>query len=388
MKKATAAALTLIVLVGASALIIVTKKGKAVQTQASPVVAVDTMQPALTDMARFVEVYGTLSPRNAAEVKSEIPAKVLKIWVREWDNVREKDLLMELDATDSKLNLSKNEAGVKMARAQLLQAQVDSSRAKREWDRAAKLKEGGLVTGQELDERKSALESAQARVALCNAQVAQAESQLAEARSYLDKTTIRAPIQGTVHQRKVDAGDWVDKGSLLFSIVDNREFDFTANVAAVDLYQITEGQLITFTVDGLPDRSFSGSIKRVNPMVAASDRTGRIQAEVENRDGILKGGAFARGRITIEERQRVFALPKTAFSSRDINKDSGRVFVVREDGTAGTREVATGLEDQNMVEIRSGLDKSDKVVVRGGFNLRDGDRVSESAPGNQGAKAE
>jgi len=387
MKKTIAVVSILVVLIAVAALIIAARKGKAVQAPAAPAVAVDTERPVRTDMARFVEVYGTLSPRNAAEVKSEIPAKVLKIRVREWDNVKEHDLLMELDATDSKLNLSKNEAGVKMARAQLLQAQVDAGRAKREWDRAAKLKEGGLVTGQELDERKSTLESAQARVALCNAQVAQAESQFAEARSYLDKTTIRAPIRGTIHQRKVDEGDWVDKGNLLFSIVDNRVFDFTANVAAVDLYRITEGQVISFTVDGLPDRSFSGSIKRVNPMVAASDRTGRIQAEVENPDGVLKGGAFARGRITIEERQKVLALPKTAFSSRDINRNSGRVFTVREDGTAGTREVTTGLEDQNMVEIRSGLDESDRVVVRGGFNLRDGDRVTEAAPASQSAKA-
>ncbi|MFZ2446187.1 MAG: efflux RND transporter periplasmic adaptor subunit [Syntrophobacteraceae bacterium] len=385
MKRTTTVAIAVLVLAGLCALLLASRKGTAVQAPAAPAVAVDAVRPARVDMARFVEVYGTLSPKNAAEVKSEIPARVHRIQVKEWDSVREKDLLLELDATDAKLNVSKQEAGVKMARAQLVQAQVDLSRTKREWQRAGKLKEGGLVTGQELDERKTAQESAEARVVLCRAQVAQAESQVAEARSALDKTVICAPIQGAVHQRKVDAGDWVDKGALLFSIVDNRVFDFTANVAAVDLYQIREGQLVTFTVDGLPDRAFSGRIKRINPMVAASDRTGRIQAEVENGDGVLKGGVFARGRIAIEERPGVLALPKTAFSSRDINKNSARVFVIQEGEVAKVREVATGIEDQNMVEIRSGLDHGERVVNRGGFNLRDGDRVSETVSGSAAA---
>jgi RND family efflux transporter MFP subunit len=265
-----------------------------------------------------------------------------------------------------------------MARAQLLQAKVDLSRTKREWERACKLKEGGLVTGQDLDERKTAQESAEARTVLCQAQISQAESQVAEARSFLNKTVIRAPIQGIVHERKVDTGDWVDKGTLLFSIVDNRILDFTANIAAADLHQIREGQAIIYTVDGLPDKNFNGRVKRINPMVSASDRTGRVQAEVDNRDGVLKGGAYARGRIIIEDKPQVLALPKTAFIGRDLGKNSGRIFVLQEGGVARTREVATGLEDQNMVEIRSGLEQGEKVVNRGGFNLRDGDRVSET----------
>lgn len=378
MKKTTVIAIVLVVLAGVSALFLFSRKGRAVPSAAAPPVAVDSVQPARIDMARFVEVFGTLSPKNSAEVKSEITTRVRGLKVKEWDSVNENQILLELDPTDGNLSLTKQEAGLKMARAQLLQAKVDLSKMKREWERACKLKEGGLVTGQELDERKTAQESAEARVVLCQAQISQAESQVAEARSFLNKTVIHAPIQGIVHERKVDTGDWVDKGTLLFSIVDNRILDFTANIAAADLHQIKEGQTIVFSVDGLPDRSFNGGVKRINPMVAASDRTGRVQAEVDNRDGVLKGGAYARGRIIIEDRPRVLALPKTAFIGRDLGKNSGRIFVLQEGGIVRTREVATGLEDQNMVEVRSGLEQGEKVVNRGGFNLRDGDRVSET----------
>lgn len=378
MKRSAAVAIIGFALVGVAVFLVTSRKGKAVQSTAAPPVAVEAQAPAKATMARVVEVYGTLSPKNAAEVRSEIPAKVAKVTVKEWDSVREKDVLLELDPTDPRLFLSKNEAGLKMAKAQLLQAQVDLNRTRREWSRASKLKEGGLVTGQELDERKTALESAEARVILSQAQVAQVETQVAEARHNLDKTVVRAPIQGTVYQRKVDAGDWVDKGGALFSIVDNRVLDFTASVPAVDICQVCEGQVIAFTVDGVPDRKFEGVIKRINPMVSSTDRTARIQAEVQNSDGVLKGGLYARGRIVVEERKDVLALPKTAVTNWDFNKKSGRIFVIEEGGIAKSREVSTGLEEKSMIEVRSGLKPGEKVVIRGGFNLREGDKVIEA----------
>jgi multidrug resistance efflux pump len=71
-----------------------------------------------------------------------------------------------MDPMDYKLELQRSQAGLKIAEAQLLKAKVDLNRAKRELNRTLKLKEGGLVTGQELDERRTALESAEAQVAL------------------------------------------------------------------------------------------------------------------------------------------------------------------------------------------------------------------------------
>ena len=240
------------------------------ETAAPPAVAVDAVSPARSTLHRVVEVFGSLAPKSATEVKSELLARVQRVQVKEWDAVKVGDVLLELEPTDLMLTVGREEAGLKMARAQLLQAGVDRNRANREWTRAVRLKEGGLVTGQELDERKSGLESAQARVALAEAQVGQAESQLAEARHNLTKARICAPIEGVVSHRQVDVGDFVDKGTPLFTIVDNRLLDFTANVSALDLVHVVEGQPVVFSVDGLPGREFRGRVQRVTPWSTAA----------------------------------------------------------------------------------------------------------------------
>lgn len=349
-------------------------------TAAPPAVAVDAVSPARSTLHRVVEVFGSLAPKTATEVKSELLARVQRVQVKEWDAVKVGDVLLELEPTDLTLTVGREEAGLKMARAQLLQAGVDRNRAKREWTRAVKLNEGGLVTGQELDERKSGLESAQARVALAEAQVGQAESQLAEARHNLTKARICAPIEGVVSHRQVDVGDFVDKGTPLFTIVDNRVLDFTANVSALDLVHVVEGQEVVFSVDGLPGREFRGRVQRVNPLVNSNDRSGRIQAEVENGDGLLKGGLFARGRVVLEERREVLVLPRVALLGWDLEQEKARIFVVDEGGVARSRSIITGLAVGDRVEVKAGLTDSDRVVVRGGFNLREGDRVREVGP--------
>ncbi|MFP5212837.1 MAG: efflux RND transporter periplasmic adaptor subunit, partial [Acidobacteriota bacterium] len=354
------------------------KSPVAAETKPAPLVAVDLTQPARTTLRRTVEVFGSLSPKTATEIKSELPGRIVAVRVKEWDSVKPKDELLEIDPEDIKISVNRCESGLNMAKAQLLQTTAELNAAKREWNRAMKLKEGGLITGQELDSKKTELELAEAKVSVARAQVGQAESLVAEARHNLTKMKIYAPIDGTISSRKVDIGEWVDKGALLFSIVDNRVLDFTANVPATDLAQIAEGQTLLFTVDGLPNRTFQGRIKRVNPTVSSSDRSGRILAEVRNEDSTLRGGLFARGQVVVEERKDVVVLAKAALMNWDIVKGAARIFVVDEAGTARAKEVSTGLVGDDVVEITSGLSEGEKVVLRGGFNLREGDRVRES----------
>ena len=303
-----------------------------------------------------------------------------KMRVKEWDRVEPAQVLAEIDPTDFKLNLNKDEANLKMARAQLLQAKVELDRAKREHKRAQNLKEGGLITGQDLDERQTGLDAAAARVSLAQAQISQAEAQLAEGRHNLEKASICAPIEGTVSHRSVDVGDFVDKGTSLFTIVDNRILYFTATVPTTDLALVTEGQMLTFGVDGIPNRTFQGRVKHLNPLVNSSDRSGRIQAEVINSDGVLRGGLYARGQVLVEEHKNALVIPKATLMGWDFEKNTARVFLVDEAGVIRTRPVATGLTSEDMVEIRSGLSGSERVVIRGGFNVKEGDRVEPIEP--------
>jgi len=348
------------------------KSTKNSQNDSSNAVAVDIAKPEKKDLQYFVEVFGSLSPKTSTEVRSEIIGRVSVIRVKEWDNVTPRDILLELDPTDFKVELNRNEAGLQMTKAQLLEARAALNRAMREWERTVKLKEAGLVTGQEVDERKTQLESAEARTSLAEAQIAQAQAMVAESKRNLSKTKVYAPFTGAVSERKVDAGHWVDRGNPLFIVVDNRLLDFTANVPATDFPKVKEGQNLVFTVDGLPGQNFTGSVKRLNPVVNTSDRSGRIQAEVDNSKGFLRGGVFARGKVVVDEKKQAITVPRSALVSLDIENQTAKIFIVNAKGIANLRNVKTGLPADESMEIRSGVTENDDVVIRGGFNLKDG----------------
>ncbi|MDO9111507.1 MAG: efflux RND transporter periplasmic adaptor subunit, partial [Desulfatirhabdiaceae bacterium] len=297
-----------------------------------PLIAVDTVRPERKTIRKIVEVYGSLSPKVTTLIKSEIPGVIQKIRVKEWDQVKPGDILLEMNPTDLTLAVQRSQAEHQMAEAQLLRAKVDLNRAKREWHRALGLKQGGLITSQEMDERQTAMELTEAQVELATAQVGQAKVRIAESRRSLEKAIIASPIQGTVSQRIVDAGDFVDKGGSLFSIVDNRILDFTASVSSLDLSLVSEGQSLHFSVDGFPAKTFQGVIKRVNPVVSSSDRSGKIIAEVKNAADILKGGLYARGYVVVAERPNVLTLPKFALLAWDMQNHASSVFVVDDGG--------------------------------------------------------
>jgi RND family efflux transporter MFP subunit len=142
------------------------------------------------------------------------------------------------------------------------------------------------------------------------------------------------------------------------------------------------GQSLTFTSDALPGRIFSGKVMFINPVVTETDRSLKVIAEVENGREELKGGLFAKGRILTGRRASVLRIPRPALVTLDVAAKKGEVFVV--DGpTARRKSVQTGTVMGDFMEITAGLAAGDTVVVRGGFNLRDGDKVTV-VPGTGG----
>ncbi|MHB8077666.1 MAG: efflux RND transporter periplasmic adaptor subunit [Candidatus Krumholzibacteriia bacterium] len=159
-------------------------------------VAVEVAPVTTARWAQGVEVTGSLAPRRAADVKSEYSGTVAEVLVTEWDPVRRGATLARLDARDA-------EAMLASAQASRLQAEVAETRAVREFERSVRLRAAGLATQQTLDDARTAREAA-------GAATAAARAQLDAARTRLDKTVIRAPLDGVVAFRGVDVGDYVE----------------------------------------------------------------------------------------------------------------------------------------------------------------------------------
>lgn len=401
-----------------------------------PPVAVETVVAAPVDMVTETALTGSLSPKFETVVRAEIKSRVTDVFVTEWVSVPKGKELMKSDTRDIEQALKSARANLnaarereaaanahgdvalgavasaraqeEAARAGLAEAAVQAERAEREYARVVKLSDAGLATRQNLDEAKTArdaafarVDSVKAQIKAVSSQVASAEAQVQAARAegkaaraqaaavseeagryeiMLDKAVIKAPMAGLIAERLVNVGDMPGDGPV-FKIVDNSVLNLVLTAPARDQAAIRPGQPVSFSTDSLPGEVFTGEVKRINPAANPADRSVAVLAEVANKGGNLKGGMFVKGRIVTGEAKGVFALPRTALVSWDMEGKKARVFKVKGD-VAALAEVTTGRVEPERVEIVSGLAAGELIVVRGGFNLRDGDRVLRA----QGAK--
>jgi membrane fusion protein, multidrug efflux system len=349
---------------------------------AKPPVAVELLAAPTAEMVEGIEVTGSLEPKFAADVKTQVPGLVRKVFVTEWVRVRKGTPLALIDVPENEALVKRGEAAVESAKANLAQAQVSATRAERELARMLKLKESGLATQQGVDDARTEASASEARTNAARAQIRVAEEELRQARARLGKGSVVSPMDGIVALRDVNVGDLASDAAAakpIFRIVDNRLLNLTVTVPSAESAKVKVGQPLEFSVDALPGKSFAGRVMFVNPEISASDRSLKVIAEVRNVPEVLKGGLFAKGRIVTGKRSGVVQLPRPVLSGLNASTGKGTIFVV-EGETARRREVTTGAVAGEMVEIASGLKAGEKVVVRGGFNLQNGDRVAVAKP--------
>lgn len=345
-----------------------------------PAVAVETRIAAGGDFTRSVSICGNLTPKIAVDVRTQIVELIREVYVSEWTAVKKADPLLAIDTTDIAAELSRAEAAVAMAGAELSQARAELGRVLREKERTARLYAAGLATEQNVDEAASTAEATQARVEAAEARVASVRQEVQAQKIRLTKGLVLAPMDGLVAEKNAHLGALTSDSASsepVFRIV-NRVLELTATVAATEAGRVREGQLLEFTVDPLPGRTFNGTIKRVNPEFSSQDRSLKVIAEVDNADLALKGGLFIRGRIIIEQRQNVVSVPRQMLSAWDPGQGRANLFVMENDH-ARLRTLETGQVEGELIEIRSGLAAGEAYVCRGGFTLKDGDPVLVAA---------
>lgn len=351
-------------------------KAEAGRAAGRPPVAVEASRAAAGDIVEGIDVVGTLAPRYDAEVKSEYGGRVSDVYVTEWVRVRKGQPLAKVDTREGEVLLKRAQASVELARASALEAEAAARRADREYERAVKLKEAGLVTQQALDDAASQKEAAGARTGAARAQVAAAGEDVRQAETRISKSVIRAPFDGVVAARLVNVGEVVgEMQKVVFRVVDNRLLDLTVTVPSADMAAVRAGQALTFATDALPGKTFTGTLKFVNPAVSESDRSVKVIAEVRNVPEVLKGGLFVKGRIATARRRQVLQVPRASLLSWDAGAMTGELLVA-DNNVARRRTVRTGGASGDRVEIVSGLAAGDLVITRGAFNVKDGDGIN------------
>lgn len=312
---------------------------------------------------------GSLEPERQASVRAEVPGSVLSTSVEEGQAVAAGATLARIDDSGLREGLLSAQSAVRSAEQQLAVTRRNAERAE------------ALVAGGAIPEREA--ESARWNVTNAQAQLADARSRLALAREQLEKTVVRAPFAGVVSHRAVAAGDTVQPGSELFTLVDPKRMRLAAQVPAERLAELHIGTPVDFTIAGLPGR-FEGRIERINPVVDPTTRQVEIHVSLPNDAGRLVGGLYAEGRVAAAARD-VLAVPEAA-----IDRATGEAGVLRvAGGTVERVPVELGITDEESerVEVKRGVAEGDLLLIGAARGITPGAKVRVDAAAPAGAAA-
>ena len=309
------------------------------------------------DLSVILNGIGTLQAVQEVTVKSEIDGSVQKVHFRDGQRVEEGDLLVSLDAA----KLQKRHQARKAA---LSEAEARKENARRTYERQQNLFDKGVGSEQARDEALTAYAAARAQVERLKSEIEEIEENLLD-------TRIRAPFGGILGESHVDSGDVVQAGTALVPLTRNDDLEVVFTVSEKHISRVNKGQKVSLTVPGYPDRTFSGEITYLNPVIAQSTRSLRIKATVENSQGRLLPGGFASVRLTVDQREKATVIPEEALIA---TRKGYMVFIVR-NGTAQARDVRIGLRKPGIVEIREGVEPGETVISTGHISVQDGARI-------------
>lgn len=290
---------------------------------------------------------GSLVPIAQATVKSKVSGLVVESGIREGSVVAAGQVLARLEQADPSARLAQQQAMLDEANARLSLARKNNQNS------AALLKQN-YISQQAFDTTQNSVELAQAGV-----KAAQAQAQLA--RNALNDTAIRAPLSGIVSKRHVQAGEKLAPDMPVFTIVNLKQLTLEAQVPASDIPRVKIGQEVKFKVDGYPGREFGGAVARINPTTEMGSRSVMVYISVDNADGALSGGMFAKGSITTQKSAVMPLIPLAAVRQ----ENNASVVYKVEGGKVVAQPVTLGLRnaDEGLAEITGGLQPGATVLT-------------------------
>lgn len=199
-----------------------------------------------------------------------------------------------------------------------------------------------------------------------------AENQVGRAKKALKDAEIKSPINGIVSAKNIEQGVVVSNGTEVATIVDLSKVKVQVHLTESEIYKIQEGQLVNVTTEVYPGTIFKGTVTFISPK---SDQTHNYLAEVQVANtgrAALKAGTFVYADFSRTTKQRVLVIPRESITD---NSKNASVFVV-ENGVAHLRNIETGIEVKNQIQVVSGLRAGEKVVISGQITLVDGSPVN------------
>lgn len=347
-RKQTSVRITLLAILGLVAalillLMVLKPNGKELPEAKEAAVAVSTITVHLTNTADIVQLPALVEANVDAVLSAEKSGRIENINVDRGDRVEEGKLLLQIDD--------------RVWQANLRQANSAAEDARKTHERFKQLQASGAVAESEFDSIKKAF--------------ILAESMAEEAMINIEQCRVLSPITGTINDRFVEVGEYVQPGIPVFQVVDTATLKIILQIPEKDIYSIQPGDRMTFGVQPLPERVFVGEVTFVAAQADGRNNAFRTEIAVDNSDGTLRPGMIAQVEFKRGENKNMVSLPMSAV----LPSKGDHIVYLAEDGQATRRKVQIDTITRKRALISGGLEKGDRVIIEGNRALSDGQRV-------------
>lgn len=398
-------------------------------------IPVTTEKAIVKTITQVVTATGKVQPETEVKISPEVAGEIVELPVKEGDVVQKGDLLLRIKPDYYRAQLDQQEAALAAARAASVLSQAHLAKAEQDYAQSRDLYAQKLVSDAEHLAAKTNFEVARADFESSLAQIRRSEGLVSQAQDQLGKTTIYAPMSGTISSLTSEVGERVVgtgqfAGTEIMRVADLSNMEVRVKVNENDIINVKLDDHTVISIDAFPNRKFVGKVKEISASstsasadIATASNTATdevanflVKVRIVERDERLRPGMSAIADIETQTVENVIAVPiqsvtvraeggKTAEelqqeqskaarekSGNDLEiaeeRDAARrtrdqlqrgVFIV-ENGKVRLQPVETGIADNTYIEVKSGV-KEDDVVVSGGYaaisrRLKDGSAIT------------
>jgi HlyD family secretion protein len=391
----------------------------------APEVTVQAAPAATADISRVVNTEGIIFPVAQSAITPKINAPVRKFYVVRGQKVRQGQFLATLENRDLSAAALDNKGAYEQAEAaystsigatlpeENAKAELDVQTAQQELDAQQKLfnsrqdlfKQGALprkdldAAAVSLAQARSAYNIAkrhldglnavgkQGAIKTANGQLTSAKGKLLNSEAQLSYSEVRSPISGFITDRPLYPGEMASTAAPLLTVMDISQVIAKAHIPQSDALQLHKGDAATVSLAGL-DKPINGKVSLISPALDPNSTTVEVWVQAANANQQLRPGTTAQIAITAQTIKDALVVPSAALLN--AKGDAAQVMVVDGQSQASSRDVRTGIQTGQQVQIVSGLKPGEMVVTAGAYGLPDKTKVKiekpESESAGQGAK--
>ncbi len=339
------------------------------------------------DLLQTVRATGTVQPIKLVQVGTQVNGPVTKLYVDYNDEVKEGDLVAQIDPITYEARLAQDTANLAQSQANVEQCKAKLAQAEKDLTRSQELVRRDMLSQSEMDAAVATRDSLAAQLKVAEAAVEQSQASLRLSKANLSYTVIRSPVDGVVVARNVNEGQTVVasmSAQVLFTVAtDLREVQVEASIPEADIGKIRAGQPVTCSVDAY-DESFQGKVAQVRLAAATVQNvvTYPVVIRTANPDKKLFPGMTASITCEVDRRTNVLRVPNAALRFNPMansapdsagaakttrpGMEGPRVWTQKAPGAAPTPvRVATGITDGSFTELKDpgSLREGDTILI-------------------------